>query len=271
MITGRNLLGQWEDREILAKELSNEFTVVISYPEEMEWKKSEKYEMIVSRCTWQYPAKAEEQEKVQRTIAEFRHYAIENRLKVYNPLIGKGDMQGKGYLLKLYESGYPVIPSVSDWRRLNELGESTEFIVKPINGLGSGGIARMKRDELVDAKPNGIIQPLMSFTSEVSFYFVDEKYIYGLSFTPNRDTARTSPQEFIPSQKEIEFAQRFIKWNAMGPGIQRIDAIKKTDGTLLLLELEDAAQYLNLVNVSPETRTRFLAAFEKSVAEMYAK
>lgn len=177
-------------------------------------------------------------------------------------------MRGKGYLLELFRKGYPVIPSVDSIENLPNLGNPDRYIIKPKNGLGSAGIEVLAKDDLLERKPNGyIIQPLLQFASEVSFYFIDNAFQYALAFEPNRGKARLTPKEFVPSQEELKFAQTFINWNSLQFGIQRIDALKFSDGSLLLLEIEDSAQLLSLLYISEAGKARFLGNLEKSISK----
>ena len=56
----------------------------------------------------------------------------------------------------------------------------------------------------------------------------------------------------------MEFAQKFIKWNGIKNGIQRVDACRTQDGRLLLVELEDLNPYLSILELDEETRNIFL-------------
>ncbi len=61
----------------------------------------------------------------QEAYDAFRDRAVELGTRVYNPLIGRGDMAGKQYLLDLTRDGYPVIPTVDrpeDFDRLPARG-----------------------------------------------------------------------------------------------------------------------------------------------------
>ena len=56
----------------------------------------------------------------------------------------------------------------------------------------------------------------------------------------------------------MEFAQKFIRWNGIKNGIQRVDACRTKDGRLLLVELEDLNPYLSILELDEETRERFI-------------
>jgi hypothetical protein len=67
---------------------------------------------------------------------------------------------------------------------------------------------------------------------------------------------------------DLEFARRFVEWNALPHGIQRVDACRTADGELLLVELEDLNPYLSLDRVTEPVREAFVARMKTSVREL---
>lgn len=53
-------------------------------------------------------------------------------------------------------------------------------------------------------------------------------------------------------------ASKFIRWNSIRNGIQRIDACRTKDGQLLLVELEDLNPYLSILELDEPTREQFV-------------
>lgn len=178
-------------------------------------------------------------------------------LVVSNDLKGKGDLRGKRHLLELFDSGYPVIPTVKSLSELERLGSVERYLLKPVDGCDSVGLKVLPRTELekLDVE-RFVVQPFMPFEFEVSFYFVDSRFHYAL-FAPDK-SKRWEMSLYLPSSEEVSFAQRFIEWNTCRSGIQRVDACKMPDGKLLLMELEDYNPYLSLHLVPKETREAFL-------------
>ncbi|MET8760896.1 hypothetical protein [Lentzea sp. NPDC004782] len=43
--------------------------------------------------------------------------------------------------------------------------------------------------------------------------------------------------EYAPAAADLEFARKFIEWNDLDHGIQRVDACRTREGDLLLVEL----------------------------------
>ncbi|WP_030607652.1 ATP-grasp domain-containing protein [Streptomyces achromogenes] len=201
----------------------------------------------------------------QREYDAFRARALAAGTRVYNPLTGKADMAGKQYLLDLTAAGYPVIPTVDRAADLPVLPAAERYVVKPKAGADSLGLRIVPAGEL-NALATGdvLIQPCVDFAYEVSFYFVDDDFQYAL-YAP--DPARRWELEPYPATAaDLEFARRFIDWNALGCGIQRVDACRTADGGLLLVELEDLNPYLSLDVLPERDRDRFVAAFTASLS-----
>ena len=72
-------------------------------------------------------------------------------------------------------------------------------------------------------------------------------------------------KEYVPTEEDLAFAKRFIDWNNLDWGIQRVDACRSGRGELLLVELEDLNPYLSLLELSEETRQNFIEAMKKSL------
>ncbi|SMC69626.1 hypothetical protein [Lentzea albidocapillata] len=198
----------------------------------------------------------------------FREQAKATNQRVYNPLTGKADMTGKQYLIDLTEQGYPVIPTVGDASALNRLPRTGTYVVKPKTGADSHGLEFVVRDEIANKAGDLLIQPKIDFRYEVSFYFVDHDFQYALH-APD-PAKRWELTRYAPGKEDLEFAQRFIDWNALGHGVQRVDACRTQAGDLLLVELEDLNPYLSLDRTTDETRTAFTRAFTASIRHSLA-
>ncbi|MEK9131916.1 MAG: hypothetical protein AAB447_03335 [Patescibacteria group bacterium] len=187
----------------------------------------------------------------------------------YNPLVGKGDNGGKSYLLTLYQKGFPVIPSVDTVEDLAMLPESTLYWIKPKQGCdGSGARTENKTELLRSAPQNCIIQPYVEFVSEPSFFFIDNVFAYAIT-TSNRLTDQ-NVHPYKPTSEDLEFAQKFVDWNALPCGIQRVDAVRTKDGKLLLTEVEDIAGYLYLLDLEDEERNRVAMLLVDSIGKFFA-
>lgn len=198
---------------------------------------------------------------------EFRERAIASGTRVFNELSGRGDMAGKQYLLDLSAAGFPVIPTVGRPDDVHLLPRVGEYVVKPVQGADSAGLEFVAPERLAAVPADGfLIQPKVDFRYEVSFYFVDRTFQYAL-FAP--DPHRRWELGPYPLQEgDFEFAQRFVDWNAVDHGIQRVDACRTAEGRLLLVELEDLNPYLSLDRLDSATQDRFLAAMRDSVRDL---
>ncbi len=65
-------------------------------------------------------------------------------------------------------------------------------------------------------------------------------------------------------------ARRFVEWNGVDHGIQRVDACRAPDGELLLVELEDLNPYLSLDVLDEPARDAFVAALRTALRRLLA-
>ncbi|MGO4617802.1 hypothetical protein AB4305_28615 [Nocardia sp. 2YAB30] len=200
----------------------------------------------------------------QKEYDAFRKQAAVRGTRVYNPLSGRGDMAGKQYLLDLTAAGFPVIPTIDLPQNLGRLPETGQYAVKPKAGADSIGLTYMPRDQL-DGLAYGdiLVQPRIDFRYEVSFYYVDDTFHYAL-YTPDPHQ-RWVLDPYDPTDADLGFARRFIDWNTLDHGIQRVDACRTRDGELLLVELEDLNPYLSLDCVTDQVRDTFVASTAASL------
>lgn len=205
----------------------------------------------------------------QEAYDAFREQALAEGVRVFNQLTGKGDMRGKQYLLDLWGAGFPVIPTVDAHAHLGRLPAVDRYVVKPRLGADSVGLRVVDHADLATADLDGmLVQPLINFRHEISFYFVDRQFHYAL-YAPDPER-RWGLQPYEPDAADLAFAQRFVDWNDIDHGIQRVDACRTPDGDLLLVELEDLNPYLSLDRLDDPTRERFIAAMADSIERLAA-
>ncbi len=198
------------------------------------------------------------------TYHEFRRQAQADGVRVFNELTGKADMVGKQYLLDLFDAGYPVIPTISTPDALPRLPAADEYVVKPKLGADSVGMKVVTRSDLETVDWGGmLVQPLIDFTYEVSFYFIGREFHYAMNAP--EPTRRWELQHYEPTAADLEFAQRFVDWNDLIHGIQRVDACRTRSGELLLVELEDLNPYLSLDLLPDAVREHFIEALTASI------
>lgn len=181
-------------------------------------------------------------------------------IATFNSFDGKADMKGKQYLPELTTEGYPVIPTVDRVEDTDRLGPTDLYIVKLKDGADSIGMNIMSAEELFDTNPEDrLIQPLIDFRYEVSFYYLDNRFQYAL-YAPDK-SKRWDLQEYEATAADLRFAEQFIRWNNMARGIVRVDACRQQDGSLLLVELEDLNPFLSIAVLGEEKRDQFISNF----------
>lgn len=201
----------------------------------------------------------------------FRERAAERGTRVYNQLTGRADMLGKQYLLDLTAAGFPVIPTVDRAEDLHLLPAADEYVVKPRLGADSAGLRIVPAGRVPEAMRGArdlLVQPRVDFAYEVSFYFVDHDYQYALH-APHPDR-RWQLEPYDATVADLGFARRFVEWNGVDHGIQRVDACRAPDGELLLVELEDLNPYLSLDVLDEPARDAFVAALRTALRRLLA-
>ncbi len=247
--------GDEKEDFFLSRYLSQSFDVILSHPTNA-LKIEEMVNTVLIRNIW--PTKDYHAQYI-KTISHFTR----KKISTYNPLHGKGDTKGKDYLVELYKARYPVIPSIDRMKDLSKLPFSSYYILKPKLGGSSFGVRKLTRKQLPAHLKQQILQPYIPFEYELSFYFIDNKLQHTL-YAPNKKE-RWKLKEFHPSHKDRAFANRFVEWNALPYGIQRVDACRTKNGELLLMEIEDLCPYLSLLEISPKLRNRFLKNLVQSI------
>ncbi|MFF3403682.1 hypothetical protein ACFYW6_34970 [Streptomyces sp. NPDC002659] len=200
----------------------------------------------------------------QREYDAFLALVRKSGVRLYNPPTGRADMAGKQYLVELSAAGFPVIPTVDRGEDVGRLPHAAQYVVKPKLGADSIGMEFVGADGLDGLVYDEVlVQPRIPFRYEVSFYFVDRDFQYAL-YAP-RPERRWELERYEPGPGDLEFAQRFIDWNTLDHGIQRVDACRAPGGELLLVELEDLNPYLSLDLVEDSVREAFVARMKASL------
>lgn len=195
---------------------------------------------------------------------EFRELALETGTRVFNELTGRADMLGKQYLVDLWDAGFPVVPTVDRADDFARLPAAENYVVKPKDGADSDGLEIVDAEALPSLQPrHQIVQPRVDFRYEVSFYFLGDTFQYAL-YAPDPD-ARWRLEAYEPNDDDLAFTRRFVDWNDIEHGIQRVDATRTRDGELLLMELEDINPYLSLDLLPADVGERFVAALRRAL------
>lgn len=249
----------YEEDLFLTSKLREDFKLVICHPEDIEYFEKD-FDLIVFRNAGPVTNFKDKYE-------DFRKRIISSNLKTYNSFNGKADMNGKQYLIDLTNDNFPVIPTIDTLDSFEKLPDVNTYIIKPKDGADSIGMEFLPKVQVFEkvnsAEMKMLIQPLINFEYEVSFYFIDKQFQYAL-YAPDK-TKRWELKQYIPTEKDLEFAEKFIEWNNLNWGIQRVDACRNEDGELLLVELEDLNPYLSLLELNSETCNNFINTLKKSL------
>lgn len=190
----------------------------------------------------------------------FTEAVKEKGLATFNSFDGKADMKGKEYLLQLTREGFPVIPTVESIDDIERLGPTAQYMVKLKDGADSIGMRVFSKEELLQANPpDQLIQPFLHFAYEVSFYYLNNQFQYAL-YAPDKQK-RWDLKEYNATAEDLQFAEKFIRWNNMARGLVRVDACRLQDSSLLLVELEDLNPFLSIDVLSEERREQFIGNF----------
>ena len=255
---GRNYYD--EDLYITGK-LKDHFDVAICHP-----KNSESFENDVDIVVFRNTGPVMGFEDVYEAFVK---RARSGSMKTFNEFTGKGDMCGKQYLLDLTRAGYPVIPTIDTLDDITILPDVEKYVIKPKDGADSIGLKFLSKAELLKrdlSDKSMLIQPAIEFVYEMSFYFINDKFEYAM-YAPDTKQ-RWKLENFDCSGEDLEFARKFIEWNDIKKGIQRVDACRTKDGRLLLVELEDLNPYLSVLELDEETREKFINDFAAALDEM---
>ncbi len=245
-----------EEDQYLAYYLQNNFTVTICSVADAIGIVSN-FDGCLVRNAW--PSRLFKSE-----FEQFQKMCVEKKIKLYNPIHRNGYVEDKNYLVELFKAGYPVIPSVRFSKEIAQLPVTDEYLIKPLDGASSWGVEVMSLNQLLNRNPlKHIIQPKLHFQDEVSFYFIDDHLTYTLvSSEPDQ---RWELVEYSPTQNEIDWAKKFVDWNHLPFGLQRIDACRMANGELFLMEIEDMMPFLSLDALSEDSKQHVCKRLEKSL------
>ena len=255
----------YEEDLFLTSELRKDFNLVICNPKDVN-SFTDDFDLTIFRNAGPAANFKDEYEL-------FRNNVKLKNLKTYNSFNGKGDMNGKDYLIELTKKNFDVIKTIDTINDFSKLPEVETYVIKPKDGADSIGMEFLSKEVLlrrVDKNDkNTLIQPLINFEYEVSFYFIDKEFQYAL-YAPDKNR-RWELKEYKATKEDLDFANSFIEWNNINHGIQRVDACRDNNGKLLLVELEDLNPYLSLLDISPKLRDKFVKNLKLSLQKLLDK
>ena len=252
-----------KEDEMLAESFERDGQHVLMQWVDYNEKLDNKYDIVLRRDTW-----VQEEENIPKY--EKYNEILKNRIK--NKKIKKVnfyeiDSKGKSYLIDLYKKGLPVIPSMDNLQEYRRFNNYKEFVLKPLNSFGSAiGQKIVKFEELEkEFKEGMLIQPKMSFKSEVQCYFVENELMYTFEFVPAKYPNYPDPIVINLTNKEKDVVNKFLKETNIKVGFQRLDFLRLENGELILLEIEATAPFMDLVMLKDELRNKVIDRYKKSI------
>lgn len=251
--------GAFEEDAYLSDRLKDFYEVTLVHPLQAEQYLS-KIDGVLIRNVWPTHEYSDKWKKI-------KHQLKESGVAIYNPLTGKGDNRGKEYLVELYKKGYPVIPSVEHAEELNKLPQSAYYWIKPFDGCDGSGAGKFTKEEIkVKNLANYIIQPYEEFKEEPSFFFIDNQFAYAITMPNRLEDHDIKP--YIPTEEDLTFARKFVGWDDLKYGVERVDAVRTADGQLLLTEDEDIAEYLYICEMPEKIRDEIVLKMIESIMKV---
>ena len=239
----------YEEDLYITSRLKDHFNILIGHPHQAV-SNLECADLVVFRNTGSILG-------YQEYFSHFLSEVKEKNILTFNSFDGKADIRGKQYLIDLSNLAYPVIPTIESISEINKIGNHEKYIVKLKNGADSIGMEILDHESLISSNPQGkLIQPLIDFEHEVSFYYLNDNFQYAL-YAPDKYN-RWQLVEYEPTESDLVFAEKFISWNNIQRGITRVDACRLKNNTLLLVELEDLNPFLSIDLLSDEKRNLFI-------------
>ncbi len=257
-----------EDDNILKKSFEKDGHAVdinrVDYDENLD----ETYDVIIRRNTW-----------VNSTDETVELY--ENNKKLINRLQNKDvktvnlvglDGMGKGYLCDMFANGEQVIPTINTMTNVDLLPKSEKYVIKNIKSFGNGLFQKfVDANELQNEYTEGeIIQPYMDFVSEVQCYYVGEELMYVFEYTPSKYPNYPPPHFIDLTENEKILSDKYAKYTNLKHGFQRIDFLRKPDNSLILMEIEDHAAFMNLRRLPEDILEKTLTKYKENIYQLLA-
>lgn len=232
-------------------------------------KLDETFDVIIRRNTW--VSSTDDTAKLYENNKKLIDRLSKKDIKTVN-LVGL-DGNGKGYLCDLFKTHKNVLPTIKSMSDFKLLPSCEKYAVKDIKSFGNGLHQKfVLANELSQNYTEGnIIQPFMSFKAEVQCYYVGEKLVYNFEYTPSKYPNYPEPSFIELNNAEKDLADSFAKYSDLKYGFQRIDFLRLHDDSLLLMEIEDHAAFMNLARLPEPLINDVLQEFKQNIYEYIQK
>ena len=241
------------------------------------------YDLAVVRSCWDYAWR----------LAEFLTWAADfpdGAIRLRNPVEVLRWNTDKTYLRDLERAGLPVVPTVWDPTRADQLPDAGEWVVKPSISAGSRDTARWAdpADVLVHAAGlaaagrTAMVQPYLASVDDVgetAMLFIGGRFSHAVRKGPllargegvrqDRDS-RGDLSPAVPTTAQRDIAQAVFDAvpglvGVDSPLYARIDLVQDTEGRPVLLELELSEPSLFLPQ-APEAAATLVRAVEAELS-----
>ncbi len=255
-----------EDDSILKKSFEKDGHTVDINTVDYDEKLDETYDVIIRRNTW--VSNTDDTAELYKNNMKLINRLKNKNIKTVN-LVGL-DGQGKGYLCEMFASGEQVIPTINTSSNMDLLPESAKYVIKDIKSFGNGLFQRfVEAADLQNEYTEGeIIQPYIDFISEVQCYYVGEELVYVFEYTPSKYPNYPPPQFIELTENEKLISDKYAKYSNLKHGFQRIDFLRKPDNSLLLMEIEDHAAFMNLRRLPEDILEKTLTKFKENIYQL---
>lgn len=265
-----NMVGSGlSDDTILQKSFEKDGHCVVLDSVSFDEKLDETFDVIIRRNTW--VSSTDDTAKLYENNTKMIERLSKKDIKTVN-LIGL-DGRGKGYLCDLFKSHKYVLPTIKSADDLHLLPKCEKYVLKDIKSFGNGLHQQfVSSNELCTSYNEGdIIQPFMNFKAEVQCYYVAEKLMYTLEYSPSKYPSYPEPSFIELTKDEKELADNFAKYSNLKHGFQRIDFLRLNDDSLILMEIEDHAAFMNLGRLSDKLLSEVLDEFKQNIYDYIKK
>ncbi len=264
-----NLYDECSDEDyIIAKSFAEDghHVDILNFP--VDHKLIKDYQLIVFKNAWDLNEKTYRNYFAQE--AEFFKAVKKAKVPIVNTLDGKLDFatRGKRILVDLYKQGYNVVPTIDDMKELDLLPKSDFYIVKPTIGYDGFDMKKVSAKKISKVVlKDEVVQPKLSFKSEIQMYFVNGRFMYALKYSPSKWPDYPDPVEVKLNRSQIKMGEDLFKLYGLTCSFGRVDFLELEDGKLIMLEMADSNPNMSLPYLSKKTLNKFLTAFKKAVYE----
>ncbi len=193
--------------------------------------------------------------------------AKEMGCRFYNDVDVLTRYQVKDYLKRMKDDELPIIPTAFNIDDVQKLPESEKYIAKPIDGESSEDIITFRKSELDKVRnlDNYLFEPFLVIDYEYFFIFLDNRFLFSLRSLTND---RWNLKEYFPTSEELKQIHKFINFEKMEYGIQRVDVFK-INNKFVLCELERVCPCLNLKSLDSNKKgvvtSRIIESFRRFI------